>query len=476
MLLTKTVKMKWNGRNKKDYSEKGYVFTKLKDEFEARVEDLTKGSTAFVEVKCDCEDCKKPYLKPMKWSSYLRYVKENEKYYCTKCNKKLYGTKNALKSRLENSVSFGYWVIKNKSLKEATIIISRWDYDLNKCDIRDVGYASMGINKKGYWFKCLQHTEHLSELKSTQGFIRGQVGSLDCDKCNSFAQWGIDNICSDFLEKYYDYDKNKLSPWEISCGNNKKVWIKCQEKDYHGSYHIGCASFTYGQRCSYCSNQRIHQLDSLGQYIVDNYGEEFLKSIWSEKNAKSAFKYSPKANQEVWWKCIDKKHEDYYRVVNSSNIYKFRCPECVQELNSSIIQNKTNDYLEQLGYNVLHENNCTIKPKNTIEPPNNNSKKRGKGILRYDNEIILNNEKHLIIEVMGKQHEKICLWTKYSSDDYRTTPQQELDYQIAKDKYKKEYAESKSYEYLAVWYYDFKDDYYKKLIDEKIKEIQNKII
>ena len=44
-------------------------------------------------------------------------------------------------------------------------------------------------------------------------------------KCNSFAYWGIDNICDDFLEKYWDYERNTVDPWNVAYGSNKKVWI-----------------------------------------------------------------------------------------------------------------------------------------------------------------------------------------------------------------------------------------------------------
>ena len=74
MLLTKTVKLNWHPKIKKHYEEKEYIYTKMGDEFEVKVEDLTKGSNVKVLVKCDCEDCKQPYLKPMPWKRYNNYI------------------------------------------------------------------------------------------------------------------------------------------------------------------------------------------------------------------------------------------------------------------------------------------------------------------------------------------------------------------------------------------------------------------
>ena len=59
--------------------------------------------------------------------------------------------------------------------------------------------------------------------------------------------------------------------------------------------------------CKYCN--------SLGQYIIDNYGQDFLNNIWSDKNNKSAFEYTLKTRKTVWWKCTDEKHEDFKRKI-----------------------------------------------------------------------------------------------------------------------------------------------------------------
>jgi len=53
MLLSKDATVVWNARNKSYYTQRGYEFTKMKDKFSVRVEDLTDGSQAFVRVRCD---------------------------------------------------------------------------------------------------------------------------------------------------------------------------------------------------------------------------------------------------------------------------------------------------------------------------------------------------------------------------------------------------------------------------------------
>ena len=72
MLISKTAKTKWNSKNKKYYVNLGYTFTKMGDEFEVNVNDLTPGSKSIVYVQCDyCGD-----VYPIKWEVYLKLKKK----------------------------------------------------------------------------------------------------------------------------------------------------------------------------------------------------------------------------------------------------------------------------------------------------------------------------------------------------------------------------------------------------------------
>ena len=434
------------------------------------------------------------------------------------------------KTKLKNSKSFYDWCVENNKQD----VLDRWDYELNGCSPKDICY---GTGKK-YWFKCDKHSEHKSELKDIRGFVSGKEGSMNCVQCNSFAQWCINHDRQDLLN-IWDYELNNFTPWEVSYGSNKKCWFKCskhpehkselfsittittnnmallcrkcnslaqyildnfpdkdlydiwdkekngdldpweisyrssnrfwfkcQEKEYHGSYYSLCSNFTNGSRCPYCCNfqGKVHPKDSLGKYIIDNYGEEFLY-VWSDKNKKSPFEYKPHSSKKVWWNCLDKKHNPFKRECYTSTNLDYRCPKCVEEIKNSTIEEKAKIYLEELGYNVLTEHNCTIRPINpkTRKP------------LPYDNEIILENGKHLIIEVHGGQH--------YSSGFYRTMcnlTEEEANKKLRQrqlyDRYKRIKCKQANYEYLEIPYYAFigkNKNLYKELINNKINEILN---
>lgn len=463
MLLTKTVMLKWTGKIKSDYINKGYFFTKMGEEFEVKVEDLPTGSGVLVDVKCD--SCDKE-IKNQIFQNYKKCLHENGEYYCRKCSTKLFGIDAFKKTKLNKSISFYDWCYKNLSIEEADDIISRWDYKINKCSPKDVTYKSEGFDRKGYWFKCDKYINHKSELKNICNFVKGQKNSINCNQCSSFAQHLIDLYGNNALELYWDFENNNklgINPWKIKkCANSQKIYIKCQnsEKQYHSNYLISCNKFSSAKhRCPYCSNQKIHPKDSLGQYIIDNFGQNFLDKIWSDKNKKSAFEYAPFSAIKVWWRCIDEKHEDFKRRISESNNYDFRCPSCTQERLESILQEKVRIYLEQTNYMILHENKCTIVPRNP----------KTKYKLPFDNEI---KELKLVIEVMGKQHYELSGWNEHTAKKNKTTKQQEFHYIKLKDRYKRIKAIQEGYYYLEIPYWtDDKNETWKQLIDNKINEI-----
>jgi len=262
-------------------------------------------------------------------------------------NKIIWHRKNEKKTKFKNSNSFEQWCIEN----DRQDILDRWDYKLNILKPNEITY---GTNNK-YYFKCPRGL-HKSKLKCIVNFTIGQEGTMECKTCKSFAQWGIDNIGEDFLEKYWDYEKNTINPWEIYHGSdNKVIYIICQEKDYHGSYDIIPNSFIAGNRCGYCNvfasgGKKIHHLDSLGKVLED----KGLLNLWSNKNKKSPYEYSPHSSQYVYWKCPEGKHKDYPRKISNSNLRDFRCPNCQYSKG----ENKICEILTQ--YNISHDSQYTF--------------------------------------------------------------------------------------------------------------------
>jgi len=449
LLLSKEVEIGLGSKNIKYYEELGYFIPRiinkkgklavvLGSKIKVSISDLPNATNVLVDVKCDSLFCEHPFLKP-RWYDYLKGVKEDDTYYCKKCASILYGNENSRLTRLKNGKSFEQWCIDNNRQD----ILLLWDYDLNYLKPSEISYCS----KKEFYFKCSQNL-HPSEIKKISNITCENV--LNCNMCNSFGQFLVDSYGENTIDLYWS-KLNKISPWEISKCCNDMFWLKCQNKIYHEDYLVSCGNFSsHSSRCPYCENMKINSLDSLGTLFPKTI------NVWSHKNDKTPFEYSPWSNELIWWKCLDGIHKDYLRAISDSNKCEFRCPDCNKE---SILQEKTNNYLNEFDYTIFHEYNCTIFPTNP----------KTKYRLPFDNEIV---ELKLIIEVHGIQHYQITNFANMSAKKNNTTPKYELHYQKLKDRYKRIFAKSRGYFYLEIPYWaDDKKETWKKLIDEKIKEI-----
>ena len=292
MLISKTAIVKWNGRNKAWYEEKEYIYTKLGDNFEVKVEDLSKGSVSLINIKCDlCGE----EIKNVRWKDYKRSIHNDGKYYCLKCAIKLFGTIKMIKTRLKNSISFYDWCYENLSKEVADYIISRWDYELNVDEYgnvirpQDVSYSSNTLNQKGYWFKCLDHPKHKSEQKNINSFTHGNKGSITCNQCNTIS------MTHPHLVKFLVNKEDALS---VSAGSNKKILMKCPNCKFEKP--ISISHFLHqGFGCSRCSDGI-----SFSQKFTYNLFEQ-LNKIFQTELTKKPFKW-----------CKDYRYDFYLDDIN----------------------------------------------------------------------------------------------------------------------------------------------------------------
>lgn len=349
--------------------------------------------------------------------------------------------------------TFKDWCIEN----QRTELLDLWD-EKNEIEPDKIGCGS----KKKVWIKCARGL-HESRLISV--YVITQIKKSLCRKCNSFAQWGIDTYGSDFLDRFWDYEKNKnINPWEIGHSSRQHVYILCQSNLLHGSYSIMCNTFVNAypnSGCPYC-----HVRGKNGKPILeDSVGYLYPQSVflWGDNNELSPFEVTPYSHQKVWWKCENDRHDEYKRPVSETVTLNFRCPACVAENNCSMLQSKVSDFISnELGYSLKHEYNCSIVP---LSPTMYHNTK-----LPYDNEVV---ELKLIIEVHGSQHYKVCSWHILTAKRNGTSPKEEFKKQQERDLYKMNYAIQHGFYYLVVPYYEEENDIYKQTILNKINEIKN---
>lgn len=391
---------------------------------------LNKTSTDTIHIKCQ--------------------VNPNHTYVTTPFN---FSRRNLFQCPLCNS--FAHWGISEYG---ENFLENFWDFTKNEHDPWDITKCSQ--NK--VWIKCQDRSDHPSYDVTCSHFTKENSRCPYCSGYrtlpeNSLARYCIDYIDKDFLEIYWS-TKNELSPWEIAKNTpSKKIFIKCTNTNYHEDYETTPAQF-YGSglRCPSCRNLKLHPFDSIGTVKPKSI------SVWSEKNEKSPYEYSPKNTAIVFWKCENDLHDDYERSVSVSNVCDFRCPQCSQERKESVLQEKVRLYLtEEMKFKVLHEQQCTpicINPQTGFK-------------LLYDNEVILE-KRNLIIEVHGVQHYRITSWVSLSGKKKGITPEQEFEYIKWKDEYKRKFAISNGFYYLEIPYWtDNEKEDWKHLIINKLKEI-----
>lgn len=217
----------------------------------------------------------------------------------------------------KNTQTFGDWCIENNKKD----LLDRWDYELNYKSPFDIGKNS----NKEYYFKCPRGI-HESELYLISYLTRKSNKNNDaiCRKCNSIGQFIIDKYGIDYLNKILS-NKNNISPFEISRGSGKKVWLKCLKDNTHPDYEQMCSNYIKGIGCPYCSGKSV--------CLTNSFGYKYPQAIqkWSDKNEKTPYDYTYGSNSKVWFKCENEIHDDYYRSICNEIMYDFKCPLCSEE-------------------------------------------------------------------------------------------------------------------------------------------------
>lgn len=421
--------------------------------------------------------------------------------------------------------SFYDWCIENNRQD----LLDRWDYELNKKSPASVGCTSLG----SWYFKCPKG-EHESTPYKLANVTRHINSSVKCIKCNSFAFWGISNIGEDFLNKYWDYEKNKhIDPWKLPYGGREEIYIFCQEKPYHESYKTKPSHFVAGFRCPYCSSIYIHKLDSFGQWAINNVDKDFIQKYWGKSNTQDIFEVAEYANYFIHINCQDNDKHGEYLIRAYDFRMGVRCPFCAGR---RVVLEESLGHVYDKYMHLLSEDNevspfdltcgsskrIKVKCHKGIHPDYEERVYRVVGRLfecprcheeaeesylqkkvdsyikehyeyeynreedcslrcfnpytghqlPYDGEIIVN-DKRLILEVQGIQHYEICLLTKLDAKERGITPEESLRWQQYRDKVKKDYALSQGYHYLEIPYWTESDESYKTLIDDAIHKILN---
>lgn len=245
------IEVSWHSQSKKHYIKKGYIFTKYKDKFFVRAEDLTKTSKAKVKVICDY--CGKEY--EMNWYHYkLDVLDKNTNCCCYNCRHI---------KRYTNDIEKRRNCLYQKALKKCQEnnyqFISPKDNIINNISIVQ--------------YQCPIHG--LQEMR-----INNLIQGKKCPKCNK------DNARNRYklnkkeverrIEQYGSIVLNSDDYINQDCKNLKIICIRCGK-----IFQTSLSDFTQheGQICKNCSKCESKGEIKIRMYLESN-NINFIQEKW----------------------------------------------------------------------------------------------------------------------------------------------------------------------------------------------------
>lgn len=167
-------------------------------------------------------------------------------------------------------------------------LMKEWDYEKNEILPSQVTPGS----DTSVWWKCEQG-------HSWKAVIVGRSRGNGCPYCaGHLVVVGVNDLQTlrPELAKEWDYEKNFLTPSQVSFGSTKKAWWKCK-LGHSWEYPISPRSSGYG--CPYCSGQRVlegfNDLQTRNPKLADDWDHD--------KNELAPSQVMPGSQQKAWWKC-----------------------------------------------------------------------------------------------------------------------------------------------------------------------------
>jgi hypothetical protein len=192
-------------------------------------------------------------------------------------------------------------------------LLKEWDYEKNTLPPSSF---LPGTPKKVWWICEKGH--------SWEARIGAKAKGHGCPCCSGRTASCDNNLekTAPELLKYWDYDKNTISPCEITAASNRKVWWICSTCSY--VWYANPNSRKLGNRgCRRCSGQ----ISSVNYNLKICY--PVIADDWDySKNTKTPEDYTPKSGERVWWVC--KNRHSIFRTIRD-RVMSEGCTACRQQ-------------------------------------------------------------------------------------------------------------------------------------------------
>ncbi len=227
-----------------------------------------------------------------------------------------------------------------KTLKQFVIenveVMKQWDYEKNA--VLNIYPEKIGAgSSKIVWWLC--ENGHSYEMRVNQR-IRGQA----CPFCSGRRVLeGFNDLArtNPELIEFWDFEKNKRKPTELSHGSHEKVWWKC--KKGHTYQQALNKKVSRKSGCPVCSGRRI--VAGINDFATAF--PEIAKEWHPTKNKDlKPSDISKKSGRKVWWLCAN--GHEWEATPNDRATYKTGCPICSRSRLTSFPEQAIYYYIKKL--------------------------------------------------------------------------------------------------------------------------------
>lgn len=218
---------------------------------------------------------------------------------------------------------FKTWCLNNKPE-----LLKEWDYEKNLILPNELPQTS----HEKVWWKCKyghQWEAGVYNRKNGTGCPICNTGNTSKRKSVSLSEWCKVNHSK--LAEEWNYEKNQLTPDEISHGSHKKVWWKCSKGH---EWEAQVKSRTYNHGCPFCSPSNKRALVGINdlrswceknnkQYILDEWAYDLNGDNLPENCTFGSHK-------RIKWRC-SKGHVWEAEIKERTKLNGNTCPICRKE-------------------------------------------------------------------------------------------------------------------------------------------------
>lgn len=192
-------------------------------------------------------------------------------------------------------------------------VAREWDYEKNKLKPYQVAVST----NKPAWWKCGKEHSWKAPIAAR---TNGGTGCPYCSGRSVLPGFNDLQTINPKLAEEWDYDKNDLTPSEVTVASSQLMWWKCSKE--HSWRAVVASRSSAGNGCPYCGGKRVQ----VGFNDLNTHCPQLADEWDYEKNEIAPTQVTVGSSQSIWWKCS--RGHSWRATVASRSIAGSNCPIC----------------------------------------------------------------------------------------------------------------------------------------------------